>query len=558
MTSTRHAFEQSEQAADARPVIDTIPTLAWVSRPDGSTEFFNQRWLDYTGLSAEQALDWGWKIAIHPDDLPRLLEIFQEALNVGQPFEAEGRLRRCDGEFRWFLFRANPLLDGSGKVQKWYGTNTDLEDRKQAEDRLRAAMSERTRLDMVRAEIGMALARKDTLRGILHTCAEAMVRHLDAAFARIWTLSSDGLYLELQASAGMYTRLDGHYSRIPVGELKIGLIAQERKAHLTNVVQNDPRVSDKDWARAEEMISFAGYPLVVEDRIVGVMGMFSRKALTQSTLDTLAIIADGIAQGIERKRAEDALHASEQSFRQIVDSLPGLVCTMSAAGEVELVNQRVLDYTGKTLGELKDWAPLVHPDDLALVLTLWRRSVETGDPYEVEHRIRGADGVYRWFHVRGLPRRGVEGRIICWYILLSDIEGRKHAEVKLRQSEADLLEAQRLTHTGSWKHIVSSGTVEVSPEVYPIFLNESSDLIEFVGTSMDVTKQVQARTKLTRWSSSQGTVPLPTSRTSASIATCWLLSATRSRVSKSKANPSTKSWPQSPQPLTMPNGVVVS
>jgi PAS domain S-box-containing protein len=101
---------------DARLVIDTIPTLAWASRADGSAEFFNQRWLDYTGLSAEQALDWGWKVAIHPDDLPRMLEIFQIALNVRQPFEAKGRLRRYDGEFRWFLFHANPVLDASGRV----------------------------------------------------------------------------------------------------------------------------------------------------------------------------------------------------------------------------------------------------------------------------------------------------------------------------------------------------------------------------------------------------------------------------------------------------------
>src|SRR5712664_850230 len=143
-----------------------------------------------------------------------------------------------------------------------------------AKEALRAAMSERTRLSAVRAEIGMALARQDTLRGMLHTCTEAMVRHLDAAFARIWTLNSDGQGLELQASAGMYTRLDGRYSRIPLGQLKIGLIAQERRAHLTNDVQNDPRIDNKDWAKDEKMTSFAGYPLVVEDRIVGVMGMF--------------------------------------------------------------------------------------------------------------------------------------------------------------------------------------------------------------------------------------------------------------------------------------------
>jgi len=99
-----------------RLLIDTIPTLAWSARPDGSARFFNQPWLDYTGIPAEQALDWGWKAAIHPDDLPRILDTFREALSCGKGFEVEGRFRRNDGEFRWFLFRGNPLLDQSGRV----------------------------------------------------------------------------------------------------------------------------------------------------------------------------------------------------------------------------------------------------------------------------------------------------------------------------------------------------------------------------------------------------------------------------------------------------------
>src|SRR5258707_13799085 len=125
MTSVGHASEQAVPLPDVRLVVDTIPTLAWSARPDGSADFFNQRWLDYTGLSAKQALDWGWKVAIHPDDLPRILETFREALNSVKPFEVEGRFRRFDGEFRWFLFRASALRDRLGKVAKWYGTNTD-------------------------------------------------------------------------------------------------------------------------------------------------------------------------------------------------------------------------------------------------------------------------------------------------------------------------------------------------------------------------------------------------------------------------------------------------
>src|SRR3984957_15108689 len=137
MASAEHGSAQPGRAEDIRVLVDTIPVSVWLTRPDGSAEFFNQRWLEYTGLPREQALDWGWKVAIHPEDLPRMLETFQEALNLRRSFEVEGRFRRWDGEFRWFLFRGTPLLDGSGDVVKWYGTNTDLEDRKRAEEKLR-------------------------------------------------------------------------------------------------------------------------------------------------------------------------------------------------------------------------------------------------------------------------------------------------------------------------------------------------------------------------------------------------------------------------------------
>jgi PAS domain S-box-containing protein len=102
--SLRHGVEEPGDAQDIRLVVDTIPTLASSAGPDGSAEFHNQRWLDYTGLSAKQALGSGWQAAIHPDDLPRILGTFREALNSAKPYEVEGRFRRFDGEFRWFLF----------------------------------------------------------------------------------------------------------------------------------------------------------------------------------------------------------------------------------------------------------------------------------------------------------------------------------------------------------------------------------------------------------------------------------------------------------------------
>ena len=120
-------------------IIDTVPALAWSARPDGAAEFFNQHYLDFIGLSAEQAKDWGWTASVHPDDLSALAATWHEILASEAPGEAEARLRRHDGEYRWFLFRANPLRDELGRIVRWYGMNTDIEDRKRAEAELRLA-----------------------------------------------------------------------------------------------------------------------------------------------------------------------------------------------------------------------------------------------------------------------------------------------------------------------------------------------------------------------------------------------------------------------------------
>jgi PAS domain S-box-containing protein len=133
MASVANDSEQARQAHDVRLVVDAIPTLAWSARADGSADFFNQRWLDYTGLSAEQARGWGWTVALHSDDLNGLVDYWRSVLASGKPGEVEGRLRRFDGVYRWFLFRATPSFDNDGRVVKWFGTNTDIEDRKPAE-----------------------------------------------------------------------------------------------------------------------------------------------------------------------------------------------------------------------------------------------------------------------------------------------------------------------------------------------------------------------------------------------------------------------------------------
>ncbi|OGQ88977.1 MAG: hypothetical protein A2512_09755 [Deltaproteobacteria bacterium RIFOXYD12_FULL_56_24] len=188
-------------------------------------------------------------------------------------------------------------------------------ERKQRED----ALAERVMLAELSADIGLAMVKQDNLRSILDACAEAMVRHLDAAFARIWTLNSAEDVLEMQASSGMYTRIDGSHQRIPVGKFKIGLIAEERKPHITNAVIGDPRVHDQEWAKREEMVAFAGHPLTIGDKLIGVMAMFSRHPLSEVTLKALAAVSSEIAVGIDRKLAEEQLHRLNRQLRAISD-----------------------------------------------------------------------------------------------------------------------------------------------------------------------------------------------------------------------------------------------
>ena len=171
------------------------------------------------------------------------------------------------------------------------------------------------------ADVGIALTRIGSLPDTLQRCTEIVVYRLDAAFARIWTLNPDDNVLELQASAGLYTHVNGPHGRVPVGKFKIGLIAEERAPHLTNQVVGDARVGDQEWARREGMEAFAGYPLLIDDQLVGVLAMFARHPLSQADFDALATVAHGISLGIARARVIDRLRASEAAQRERADEL---------------------------------------------------------------------------------------------------------------------------------------------------------------------------------------------------------------------------------------------
>jgi hypothetical protein len=177
------AFDEIKKSeAKLRQVIDAIPTLAWCNLPDGPNEFLNKSWHEYTGLSAEESQGWGWQAAFHPYDLPPLMIRWQEMLVTIQPGEIEARIRRHDGVYRWFLIRAEPFLE-EGRLVRWYGTSTDIDDRKRAEEELRNTQAELGRVmrAMTMGQLTASIAHEvnQPLSGIV-TNAGTCLRMLDA------------------------------------------------------------------------------------------------------------------------------------------------------------------------------------------------------------------------------------------------------------------------------------------------------------------------------------------------------------------------------------------
>jgi PAS domain S-box-containing protein len=203
------------------------------------------------------------------------------------------------------------------------------------------------------------------------------------------------------------------------------------------------RIHPEDWARVRNILDGArqsGVHLDFEHRLLMPDGSVKHlHVLARAAGESGAVEYTGAAMDITAsKQAEEAVRASELNLRLLVDSIPAWVSTMKPDGEAETVNRQAMDYTGKTSEEMKNWLPTLHPDDRANTVNCWRRSVETGEPYDVEERIQRADGVYRWFHARGLPLRDAERKIVRWYVVLTDIEDRKQAQQALRNREQEL------------------------------------------------------------------------------------------------------------------------
>ena len=280
----------------------------------------------------------------------------------------------------------------------------------------------------------------------MQSCTETIVKHLDAAFARIWTLSPQGDVLELQASAGMYTHLDGAHARVPVGKFKIGLIAQERKHHLTNNVIGDSLVHDQEWAQREGMVAFAGYPLILGNELYGVMALFARKPLSDTTIAALEAVANQLALGIERKRAEEALAESNALLRGVLDGSTqvGIVAT-DGEGLITVFNtgaERMFGYAAEEMIGRQTPAILHLEAELSaraeeltqqvgrpiVGMDVFLEPARQGDVAEREWTLVRKNGSHLIASLVVTPMRALDGKVVGLMGILRDITESKRIE----------------------------------------------------------------------------------------------------------------------------------
>jgi PAS domain S-box-containing protein len=445
-----HQLTAQEQRM--RDVVETIPAMTFTTSADGSSIFVNKGWTEYTGLSIAETSGAGWRHAIHPEDLARHSEKWRTSIATGQLFEDEARFRRAaDGEYRWFLVRGVPLRERHGKIVRWYGTLTDIEDRKGAEEALQ--------------DISRDLQESNTKLEEAQRITHVGYWERDLATDRItWSDETYRIY---------------------------GLRPQEDPIDLAVLRQ---KIHPEDWkfvshALDEALGGGARYNIAYrvlrptgEVRSVHSTGDVKRDASGRpyKMFGTVQDITD-------RKRAEEALQLVSSDLQ---DSKAKLEEAQRIAHvgywEWDLTSKHVTwsDETYRIYGLPPQEYPIditvirkmIHPEDLEFVFRVAEEAIRGGLRTDVEHRIIRPTGELRTVHSQGDLMRDASGRPYKMFGTVQDVTDRKRAEETLalmsrdlQESKTMLEEAQRIAHVGHWVFDVGNDELTWSDELYRIY-----------------------------------------------------------------------------------------
>lgn len=311
------ALRRSEERY--RLLAESIPQIVFSLTPDGRAHYANQRWFAYTGMKPAESLDLDWLSAVHPEDRSASIEKWQRSLTEGKPFETEFRLRGADGSYRWHLGRSLPWMGGGGRITRWIGTCTDIDDVKRLETD-RAVLLSREQAARIQAEANVSMLRRlemvtdtalsgGTLEALLDALTERLRQALGSDTATILLLGDDGEHLVQYLSHGLREEIDEPV-RIPVGAGVAGRITERD----TGVIIDDLTAMDVvSPALRERVRSLAGVPLKVDGRLIGVIHVGSVRPhyFTPADLRLLELVGYRAGLAIERTR----LHEAERAAR---------------------------------------------------------------------------------------------------------------------------------------------------------------------------------------------------------------------------------------------------
>jgi PAS domain S-box-containing protein len=424
---------RESDSLDVQVLVDSIPALIHTARPDGYLDYFNKPWLEYLGVTLDKVAGWNWTAFIHPEDIDGIVAKWRACLATGEIFEYETRVRRANGDYRWMFHRKVPLRDANGNIVKWYGSSLDFDERKTAEEQIRRNAEELQRSEFYLAE-GQRLA------------------HMGS-----WAFDLDGFYYWSPELFRMHG-LDPASKPPSVQEYLDRVHPHDREfmADLINEISARASIFDatKRIVRPDgevRHIRCVGAPLLENQSLKKYVGsaidVTEHELLTQELCRREAYLTE----------AQSLSHTG--SFGWKPDT-----------GEIVWSDEtyRIFEYDRSVKPTLDSVVQRVHPQDRADFQEVTNRALAGAADFEHVYRLLPPDGRVKHVHAIAHVLQDASGNRE-FVGAVTDITERKTAEEALRSSEADLLEAQRLSHTGSWRHDVLTGIVTISPEVHRIF-----------------------------------------------------------------------------------------
>ena len=391
LTSSRqHALKKLRTAEQLyRALAENIPQLTWIWSRAGRTRYANRRLLEYTGLRCQSLLSGGWEQAVHPDDRTATLARWVENLPTGEAFEVRQRLRRADGVYRWFLTRAVPVHDERGQMTDWFGTCTDIDNEVRAEE---------------------AHAR---LAAIVETANDAIISRTLDGVVTSWNAAAERIY--------------GYSAAEMIGRSIVTLFPPEHKEELESISQQ--------LARGERVERLEAVRVRKDGTVFSVSATISPIRDASGKI----IGASAISRDITgRKRSEQALRESEQRFHTVADAAPVMIWMADARGQWTFRNKTCLEFMGNPPESEPGRLELVHEADREFYGETCSAALNDRRAYQVECRLKRADGQYRWVVESGVPHFAPDGALAGYIGSCVDVTERKWIEQSLRGAFAEL------------------------------------------------------------------------------------------------------------------------